>query len=128
MNPTRISDASKPRDVAPGFVLSCVICKERPRRTKRAQFCEECVTGSCPAKIERLVRKAERTGALKPIREHSCVDCGAPARHYDHRDYNKPLEVEPVCASCNYYRGPAIRYDWERDVLNLLEPNPRKGI
>lgn len=27
---------------------------------------------------------------------------------YDHRDYTKPLSVEPVCRSCNKLRGPAI--------------------
>jgi hypothetical protein len=37
-----------------------------------------------------------------------CVDCGAQARDYDHRDYNKPLEVNPVCRRCNLRRGPAI--------------------
>jgi len=36
-----------------------------------------------------------------------CVDCGKPARHYDHRDYTKPLDVVPVCISCNYRRGTA---------------------
>ena len=40
-----------------------------------------------------------------------CVDCGRPARHYDHRYYTKPLDVEPVCASCNVKRGSA--YDLE---------------
>lgn len=37
----------------------------------------------------------------------NCVDCGARARHYDHRDYNRPLDVSPVCVSCNLKRGPA---------------------
>jgi hypothetical protein len=36
-----------------------------------------------------------------------CVDCGKPATHYDHREYAKPLEVDPVCRSCNIRRGPA---------------------
>jgi len=36
-----------------------------------------------------------------------CVDCGAPATCYDHRDYSKPLDVEPVCWKCNAQRGPA---------------------
>lgn len=36
-----------------------------------------------------------------------CVDCGAVATCYDHRDYSKPLEVEPVCQSCNAIRGAA---------------------
>jgi hypothetical protein len=35
----------------------------------------------------------------------ACVDCGAPATNYDHRDYAKPLDVEPVCWPCNVKRG-----------------------
>ena len=30
--------------------------------------------------------------------------------HDDHRDYNKPDEVEPVCRCCNAGRPTAIRY------------------
>ena len=41
------------------------------------------------------------TGAI------NCVDCAEPATRYDHRDYDKPLDVEPVCRSCNQKRGPA---------------------
>lgn len=37
----------------------------------------------------------------------ACVDCGHRALNYDHRDYARPLEVEPVCPSCNIKRGPA---------------------
>jgi hypothetical protein len=37
-----------------------------------------------------------------------CVDCGNPAERYDHREYAKPLSVEPVCHKCNLKRGPAI--------------------
>jgi len=37
----------------------------------------------------------------------SCVDCGCRASQYDHRNYNKPKEVVPVCSSCNYKRGQA---------------------
>lgn len=37
-----------------------------------------------------------------------CVDCGNRAVHYDHRDYAKPLEVEPVCQSCNMKRGRGL--------------------
>lgn len=37
----------------------------------------------------------------------SCTDCGRPAEAYDHRDYTKPLQVDPVCRSCNVMRGPA---------------------
>lgn len=56
----------------------------------------------------RIVHKAIKTGNLPKLDGSIfCVDCGAPARNYDHRDYSKPLEVEPVCHSCNLLRGPA---------------------
>lgn len=53
-------------------------------------------------------RSAVRSGALAHPTTCKCVDCGADATQYDHRDYNYPLVVEPVCRSCNSKRGPAI--------------------
>lgn len=55
------------------------------------------------------VSKAIRRGLL-PALDGSikCVDCGAIAAGYDHREYAKPLQVEPVCRICNAKRGPAI--------------------
>lgn len=41
----------------------------------------------------------------------ACVDCGGEATQYDHRDYLKPLEVDPVCRSCNKRRGPGLHRD-----------------
>lgn len=55
----------------------------------------------------RMVAAAVRFGYLTPISECTCVDCGAPAVDYDHRDYGKPLDVDPVCRACNIRRGPA---------------------
>ena len=89
---------------------SCVICGIRPARALRAKFCEECFMGGRPNIVSEAVSRAIRKGILKPIKECICVDCGAPARHYDHRDYNKPDVVEPVCKKCNANRPPAIRY------------------
>lgn len=40
-----------------------------------------------------------------------CADCGAPADEYDHRDYKKPMEVDPVCRGCNQARGPGLHRD-----------------
>jgi len=40
-----------------------------------------------------------------------CADCGKPAAEYDHRDYKKPLDVEPVCRHCNQARGPGLHRD-----------------
>ena len=51
---------------------------------------------------------ARKKGQIEPIGEHTkCVDCGEPAEMYDHRNYYKPLEVEPVCRKCNGQRGQA---------------------
>lgn len=59
----------------------------------------------------KAVSKAVKEGDL-PRLDGSirCVDCGEPAKNYDHRDYAKPLDVEPVCISCNLKRGPAANY------------------
>lgn len=54
------------------------------------------------------VQKAVKDGAILPAAAFQCVDCGDAATDYDHRDYNKPLDVEPVCRACNLRRGPAI--------------------
>ena len=53
------------------------------------------------------VRRAVIDGDLPHIKTQKCTDCGRQAQHYDHRDYDKPLEVEPTCISCNFKRGPA---------------------
>lgn len=54
------------------------------------------------------VSSAIRSGLLPSPRGLVCADCSGPAVEYDHRDYNKPTEVAPVCRSCNLKRGPAI--------------------
>jgi len=55
------------------------------------------------------VREAILRGELARLPNGTlCVDCRVvPALQYDHRDYSKPLEVEPVCRRCNRRRGPA---------------------
>lgn len=37
---------------------------------------------------------------------YDCVDCGSQAEIWEHRDYSRPLEIEPACESCNAKRGP----------------------
>lgn len=56
----------------------------------------------------RAVALAIRRGDLQRPSNFACVDCGVVAQEYDHRDYNHPLKVEPVCKRCNRLRGPAI--------------------
>jgi hypothetical protein len=70
-------------------------------------------------KAHNAVFNAIKKGILEPITKNTkCVDCGAPAKHYDHRDYNKPLSVEAVCQKCNVKRGPGI------PNLSANPPNP----
>lgn len=56
-----------------------------------------------------LVQRAKYRGELAWLsREYvQCRDCRKRAVHYDHRDYGKPLDVDPVCQGCNVRRGPA---------------------
>ena len=56
-----------------------------------------------------VVMQARRCGVLTNLKHAAiiCVDCGAKATVYDHRDYRRPLDVVPVCHRCNLLRGPA---------------------
>jgi hypothetical protein len=58
-------------------------------------------------KARKIFCEALRRGKFPSAKTKRCVDCGCKARDWDHRDYLKPLEVEPVCRSCNQKRGPA---------------------
>ncbi len=59
--------------------------------------------GRAAAAVHRAVKNGELPNLKKSI--VPCKDCGSRAKVYDHRDYNKPLEVSPVCAGCNVMRG-----------------------
>ena len=55
------------------------------------------------------VHKAIKQGQIPAMSpDTKCVDCGKPARDYEHRYYSRPLDVEPVCRGCNQKRGPAL--------------------
>ena len=91
----------------------CRFCnKEVIGRYHSAKTCFECTdtkkdrTGVLAA--IKAVKKAVKAGLLAPVKTLFCVDCGKPAQCYEHRNYNKPLDVQPVCRSCNYHRGAAI--------------------
>jgi hypothetical protein len=74
-------------------------------------YCYACSikVNTVTAKAGREVRKAIQAGRLqKPTEGLICADCGKPAKDYDHRRYLKPLDVVPVCRSCNLKRGPAL--------------------
>lgn len=87
--------------------LCCRHCGEGFIGNRQRTLCFACRTryGSFQQEALRLVSRAVRTGQLPPVSPQSCVDCGAVAHVYDHRDYSKPLLVQPVCRSCNRKRG-----------------------
>ena len=66
-------------------------------------------------------RYAVKKGYIPHITKTTkCIDCGDPAYGYDHRDYHKPLSVEPVCRRCNSKRGKALP-EYKEDILNKTD-------
>ena len=104
--------ACNPKPVAPA--RSCIVCGEQiPREQGRCQSdycsiaCSDAV-GAMRAKVSRLVARHVARGAIPPASHFVCVDCGSPAVDYDHRHYLSPLDVVPVCRSCNLKRRSAV--------------------
>lgn len=93
--------------------LTCERCSKSFGATgKFRRFCGPCTAPGANDKggiaARTVVASAVKRGDLPPAKQLICVDCGAKARDYDHRDYNKPLDVEPVCRGCNVRRGAAV--------------------
>lgn len=91
----------------------CAICGGQiPREKGRAgsaycsSACSDAVGEARNAAMKGVAAEIKE-GRLLPARECVCVDCGAPARDYDHRRYLRPLDVVPVCRTCNLKRGAA---------------------
>lgn len=71
-------------------------------------FVRHCYQAGVRGPASYAVAKAVKLGQLPKLDGSiACVDCGGIATDYEHRDYSKPLDVEPVCRSCNKLRGPA---------------------
>lgn len=66
------------------------------------------------------VSMAIKKGTLESPKAFICEDCDKTATDYDHRDYGKPLEVAPVCRSCNLLRGRALPKRWLPDEAALF--------
>ncbi len=76
-----------------GCKRSCVDCEDLRLKAKEA--------------AQNALQREYKAGRMLRAKHYKCRDCGAQAEVYDHRDYSKPLDVEPVCRSCNAHRGPA---------------------
>lgn len=87
----------------------CSICRAPVRAPNPYPVCSACrkTHSQRQERAAYLTTKAVRNGTLPSATTLACADCGAPAWCYDHRDYNRPLEVAPVCRSCNSKRGVA---------------------
>lgn len=73
------------------------------------------------------VQAAIKRGLLPSLKsgDYACTDCGGIALEYDHRDYGRPLDVDPVCRSCNKQRGTAIWPSPERYAFKRIEPEAK---
>lgn len=115
-----------PRAVTKWIV--CPDCGWEGIRGSAAIRCAQCAADNHWRKVEArknmqpahaAVNRAIRHGELRPATEFDCVDCGRPAECYDHRDYLKPLDVDPVCKRCDNKRGPGANRGDEHKEQDL---------
>jgi hypothetical protein len=108
--------AGYPRDLnclVNQYFFVCLSCKGQfhatPSGAHHSRHCPKCriVWRERQTAAVREVRRAVMDGRLPPVRTLRCVDCGMPGHDYEHRDYDKPLDVVPVCRSCNQKRKNA---------------------
>lgn len=84
------------------------------RRCTTARYCFACTYTRSgrggAAQAWSAVNRAVARGELRPAREFNCTRCGQrPALDYEHRDYSAPMDVKPVCRSCNRLLGAGRR-------------------
>jgi DNA-directed RNA polymerase subunit RPC12/RpoP len=91
---------------------NCHDCRKEFEANTTGLYCRGCSSRRMALMTRAMsaVSAAVRDRLLPNLRveETACVDCGDRATCYDHRDYNKPIAVEPVCRTCNRLRGPAV--------------------
>lgn len=118
---------SKAQDHANYSCVACqrIKCERRKEAAQRATVtrAKNHPKWAKPVNAERFwqdrahgaVAAAIKHGLLPSLKsgEYACTDCGGVAHEYDHRDYGRPLDVQPVCRSCNRRRGTAT---WPRPV------------
>lgn len=102
----RLQDANRK---APGFVESASGDRRRiPLRCGQCNSVRTHIKAAIQRKALTAVARAVQKGLLPRASMLVCVDCGKQAEVYEHRHYGRPLQVEPVCQSCNRLRGPAV--------------------
>ncbi len=89
---------------------ACIDCQRwTGRGSNRGPHCWPCEQIFFPLQkaAHQAVLAAVSAGTLQQAYLLKCVDCQGDAEIYEHRDYTKPLDVEPVCQKCNQQRGSA---------------------
>jgi hypothetical protein len=122
--PDRVRNTNAQGKRHPNGGWACLDCGEQvplsfPNAKRTRLRCPECLQAnrlvlrvlSGRGFANAAVSRAKRKGLLPEPSTLSCVDCGRRAEQYDHRDYNEPLKVDPVCRSCNVMRGHAIPFN-----------------
>ncbi len=111
------------------MLKNCIVCqnviKDRHGNARKCLFCDYAY-GYGRNKAHGIVHKAVKEGKLEPPTNFSCVDCGLKAIFYEHRDYNKPLEVVPICRLCNIKRGSAIHLALENVKVKKIKDKKTK--
>lgn len=111
------------------MIMRCGDCGKRFPRAGAGQVrCNPCSWIVEPgfSFVKNQVSKAVRSGELPNLKATyvPCTDCGSRADRYDHRDYLKPLSVDPVCHQCNRLRGPGANLM----VLSQMSRSARTGL
>jgi hypothetical protein len=109
----------------------CKACREEiPSRGGRL-YCWSCeyLRERKKRDAHQVIAKATKDGLLPKLDGAiQCVDCGDTAQHYDHRDYDYPLNAEPVCRSCNRKRGEGVNSFYVEDLKNIKIKKIDKSI
>jgi hypothetical protein len=97
----------------PRYTGPCAACNEVFTGHYARRICDKCRPGAyrlCQ-QANSKVQQAIKSGKMEDPWEANlqCADCGGRASLWEHRDYAKPFDVEPVCYRCNIKRGPGKR-------------------
>ena len=55
-------------------------------------------------RVKHIVNHAVENNRMPRVTTLICTDCNKPAQHYHHDDYEKPLDVVPLCQICHIQR------------------------
>lgn len=78
-------------------------------KSKRNSANKERIVNPEKTKARCEVRNAIRLKTILPAGKCLCLDCGITAKDYHHEDYQKPLEVIPLCRKCHIARHKNLK-------------------